>query len=249
MQSVSVIQETALPWPSLPHVYDPRLAPRHRRDMPSPIAARAAHKCIIRAFKKDQQIFGEGIVAEFSAQVVTGAVRMSKLLGDGRRQIDAFHLAGGFFGIESGPEHRFSAEATVNTTVRVYRFGDLDSIAADGQFAGKAVFAALVQSLECAQDHALLLGKKSAREKVSTFVLDLAERLASDKTIDLPMSRMDIADYLGLTIETVSRTLTQLQRDGIIDLPCRRRAIVLRNKSALRRLANGDVDFTLSGTG
>ncbi|MGD0635856.1 MAG: helix-turn-helix domain-containing protein [Beijerinckiaceae bacterium] len=246
MQPVSVIQETALPWPALPRVYDPRQAPHRPRDMPPAIDPQAANKCIIRAFKKDQQIFAEGNVAEFSSQVVTGAVRMSKLLGDGRRQIDAFHLPGDFFGIESGREHRFSAEAIVNTTVRVYRPSGLDWIPAEGQLAGKAVLAALVQSLECAQDHALLLGKKCAREKVSTFILNLAERMATGKTIDLPMSRMDIADYLGLTIETVSRTLTQLERDGIIDLPCRRRAIVLRNKSTLRRLANGDSGFGLA---
>jgi CRP/FNR family nitrogen fixation transcriptional regulator len=197
----------------------------------------------MRAFKRDQQIFAEGVVAEFSAQVVTGAVRMSTLLGDGRRQIDAFHLAGDFFGIESGREHRFSADAIVNTTIRIYRSSGLDWIPADGQFGGKAVFAALVQSLESAQDHALLLGKKCAREKVSTFILNLAERLATGNTIELPMSRMDIADYLGLTIETVSRSLTQLQRDGIIDLPCRRGAIVLKNRPALRRAANGNQGF------
>jgi CRP/FNR family nitrogen fixation transcriptional regulator len=246
MQPVSGIQETALPWPHLSHAYDPRQAPHCSRNTPPAIDPQAVNKSIIRTFKKDQQIFAEGNVAEFSSQVVTGAVRMSKLLGDGRRQIDAFHLPGDFFGIESGREHRFSAEAVINTAVRVYRPGGLDWIPADGQLAAKTVFAALVQSLECAQDHALLLGKKCAREKVSTFILSLAERMATGKTIDLPMSRMDIADYLGLTIETVSRTLTQLERDRLIDLPKGRRAIVLKNKSALRRLANGDSGFGIS---
>jgi CRP/FNR family nitrogen fixation transcriptional regulator len=92
-----------------------------------------------------------------------------------------------------------------------------------------------MRSLERAQDHMLLLGRKSALEKIATFLLDLSERLGDDQ-VDLPMSRTDIADHLGLTIETVSRTLTQLERQHVIELPAHRRSIQLSNKAALRRL-------------
>jgi CRP/FNR family nitrogen fixation transcriptional regulator len=82
----------------------------------------------------------------------------------------------------------------------------------------------------------LLLGRKSAVEKIATFLLVLSERLTDDSHVDLPMSRVDIADHLGLTIETVSRSLTQLERQRIIELPAHRRSIVLRDKAALQRL-------------
>ena len=93
----------------------------------------------------------------------------------------------------------------------------------------------MMRAPERAQDHMLLLGRKSAMEKIATFLLDLAERLDEDQ-VDLPMSRTDIADHLGLTIETVSRSLTQLERQKVIALPAHRRSIVLKNKAALQSL-------------
>lgn len=189
-----------------------------------------------RGVAKDEQIFSEGDRAAFFYKVVSGAVRTSKLLSDGRRQIDAFHLPGDIFGIESGDEHRFTAEALGPTTIIVYRRCSLETLASsDGAFAHQIV-AAMMRSLERAQDHMLLLGRKSAMEKIATFLLDMAERVAEDDHVDLPMSRTDIADHLGLTIETVSRSLTQLERQGVIELPAHRRTIMLRNKAALRHL-------------
>ncbi len=82
----------------------------------------------------------------------------------------------------------------------------------------------------------LLLGRKTARERVASFLLDLAERAGADGVLALPMSRTDIADHLGLTVESVSRTFTQLERDGIIALPAHRRTVELRDRAALRRL-------------
>jgi CRP/FNR family nitrogen fixation transcriptional regulator len=162
-------------------------------------------------------------------------VRTSKLLSDGRRQIDAFHLAGDIFGIEAGEEHRFSAEAVGDAAVVVYRRRALDNLASqDGAFA-REIVAAMMRSLERAQEHMLLLGRKSALEKIASFLLDMAER-AGDLAIELPMSRTDIADHLGLTIETVSRSLTELDRKGLISLPAQRRTIKLRDKGALEQL-------------
>jgi CRP/FNR family nitrogen fixation transcriptional regulator len=188
-----------------------------------------------RRLGKDEEVFGEGDRAAFFYKVVSGAVRTSKLLSDGRRQIDAFHLPGDIFGIESGDEHRFSAEAVGDAAVVVYRRCALDNVASQDGALAREIVAAMMRSLERAQEHMLLLGRKSALEKIATFLLDLAER-AGDDAIELPMSRTDIADHLGLTIETVSRSLTELNRNGVIALPAQRRSIRLRDKAALERL-------------
>ncbi len=189
-----------------------------------------------RVLAKDEQIFSEGDRAAYFYKVVSGAVRTSKLLSDGRRQIDAFHLPGDIFGIESGEEHRFTAEALGAVTIIVYRRCSLDSLASGDAAFSRQIVAAMMRSLERAQDHMLLLGRKSAMEKIATFLLDMAERFAETDHVDLPKSRTDIADHLGLTIETVSRSLTQLERQGVIELPAHRRTILLRNKAALRHL-------------
>lgn len=188
-----------------------------------------------RSFGKDEEIFGEGDRATCFYKVLSGAVRTSKLLSDGRRQIDAFHLPGDIFGIETGDSHRFSAEALGDASIIVYRRCSLDSLSASDSAFHRQIVAAMMRSLERAQNHMLLLGRKSAMEKIATFLLDLSARLEEDQ-VDLPMSRTDIADHLGLTIETVSRSLTQLERQKVIALPAHRRSIVLRDKQALRRL-------------
>jgi CRP/FNR family nitrogen fixation transcriptional regulator len=202
-------------------------------------AARSSEAPILgktRILAKDEQIFAEGGRAAFFYKVVSGAVRTSKLLSDGRRQIDAFHLSGDIFGIESGNEHRFTAEALGSATIVVYRRCSLETLAcSDGAFAHQIV-AAMMRSLERAQDHMMLLGRKSAAEKIATFLLDMDRRLSGGEHVDLPMSRTDIADHLGLTVETVSRALTQMERQGLIELPSHRRTIVLANRAALRSL-------------
>ena len=206
--------------------------------LPQPMRAPAANSAlgVTRRLAKDEEVFAEGDRAGFFYKVVSGAVRTYKLLGDGRRQIDAFHLPGDIFGLESGEEHRFSAEAVGDAAVVAYRRCSLDSLAAgDGPLA-RQIVGAMMRALERAQNHMLLLGRKSALEKIATFLLDIGERVSDDGCVDLPMSRTDIADHLGLTIETVSRTLTQLERQGVIALPSQRRTIVLRDKAALRRL-------------
>lgn len=190
----------------------------------------------VRSYAKDEEIFSEGDRAAYFYKVVSGAVRTSKLLTDGRRQIDAFHLAGDIFGIETGNEYRFSAEAVGEAVVIAYRRCSLETLAAnDSRFAQQFV-RAMMRCLERAQDHMLLLGRKTALEKIATFLLDMAERTSGNGAIDLPMSRADIADHLGLTIETVSRSLTQLEREAVIKLPATRH-ILLIDKRALLRLS------------
>ncbi|MCP4562976.1 MAG: helix-turn-helix domain-containing protein [Bosea sp.] len=187
-------------------------------------------------FKKGQTIFSEGSAALHFYEVVSGTVRTSQLLKDGRRQIDAFHLKGDLFGFEASSQHRVGAEVVEDAMLRIYQRSQLERmLAEDAEFAQRVVVA-MMHAIERAQSHMLLLGRKSALERIATFLLDMSGRLSEMSHLDLPMSRSDIADHLGLTIETVSRTFTELERKGVIELPSHRRSIVLRDRTALRRL-------------
>jgi CRP/FNR family transcriptional regulator, nitrogen fixation regulation protein len=190
----------------------------------------SAHSCA-----KDEEIFAEGDRAAYVYKVLSGVVRTSKLLSDGRRQIDAFHLSGDIFGIEAGDEYRFCAEAVGDCIGIAYRRSNLGALMVNDTLLAQEMTMGMMRSLVRAQNHMLLLGRKSALEKIATFLLDMAERTADTDALDLPMSRTDIADHLGLTIETVSRSFTQLERQGVIELPSARH-VVLANKAALERL-------------
>ena len=196
-----------------------------------------ARSTVRRTYEADAEIFAEGDRATTFYKVVSGVVRTYKLLSDGRRQIDAFHLPGDIFGLEAGEEHRFNAEAVTAAKLAVHRREPRELAGGDGVLA-REVVAAMMRSLERAQDHMLLLGRKSAKERIASFLLGLSQPVAGrGATIELPMSRADIADHLGLTVESVSRAVTQLERDGLIELPPNRRAVVLRHVAALNRLA------------
>ena len=186
-------------------------------------------------FERNTEIYGEDEPADYVYKVMSGAVRSYKLLSDGRRQIGAFHLPGDVFGLEAGDEHRFTAEAIADSVVLVAKKSAIVAHAARDGGLAQALWAVTAGDLERAQDHLLLLGRKNAHERVATFLLEMASRAAATTEIELPMSRQDIADYLGLTIETVSRTLTQLEGEAAIEIPTSRR-ILLRDRSALRRL-------------
>jgi len=186
-------------------------------------------------FDRNTEIFGEDEPAEYFYQVVSGAIRMSKLLSDGRRQIGAFHLPGDVFGLEAGQNHRFGAEAIATSIVRVAKRSAIIALAARDHDLANELWTRTANRLQLAQDHMLLLGRKNAEERVASFLLQMADRAAAERTLDLPMSRQDIADYLGLTIETVSRTLTQLEGKAAIELPSSRR-VCLCNRAALQRL-------------
>jgi len=185
---------------------------------------------------KDEELFAEGEPAEYFYRVVSGTVRTCKLLSDGRRQIDAFHLPGDIFGIEACAEHRFSAEAVGDTTVMAYRRSSLDRLTREHPAFGEQILSSMLRNLQRAQDHMLLLGRKNAKEKIASFLLDLAQRLHEGDRVELPMQRNDIADHLGLTIETVSRTLTEFARSGLIALAAGSRSISLVDKVALKFL-------------
>jgi CRP/FNR family nitrogen fixation transcriptional regulator len=186
-------------------------------------------------FDRNAEIFGEDEPAEYFYKVVSGAVRISKLMSDGRRQIGAFYLPGNIFGLEAGDTHHFSAEAIGNCNILVVkRSAFLAEATRDGATVAE-LWSETMGHLQRAQDHMLLLGRKNAQERIAAFLLDMAGRLSRQGAVELPMSRQDIADYLGLTIETVSRTLTQMERNGVISIPVSRR-ILLRDPAALGQM-------------
>jgi CRP/FNR family nitrogen fixation transcriptional regulator len=157
-----------------------------------------------------------------------------KVLADGRRQVGGFYLPGDIFGLETGEEHAFSAEAITKCHVLVFKHSALVARARIDQEVAFLLWELTGRELRRLQDHLLLL-IKNAPERVAAFLLTMIGRVSAGNSVDLPMSRRDIADHLGLTIETVSRSLTQIENAGAIEFPSPRR-FVLRDRSVLNRL-------------
>jgi CRP/FNR family nitrogen fixation transcriptional regulator len=187
------------------------------------------------SYQKEEEIYGEDEPAEYVYQVIKGAVRTYKLLSDGRRQIGAFHLPGDVFGLEAGMNHRLAAEAIIDTTVRLVKRRSLEQVAETDVRVARKLWAMTAGDLRHAEDHMLLLGRKSAMERVANFLLEMDRRLAVAGMMALPMCRRDIGDYLGLTLETVSRALSQLHGEGVLGFSGARQ-IVLRNRQRLRSM-------------
>src|SRR5580692_4754841 len=188
-------------------------------------------------YKKGTEIYGEKEPADYVYQVKIGAVRSYKLLSDGRRQIGAFHLASDIFGLENGSEHRFTAEAIVETTVRLIKRRSLELVANNDAVVARNLLSMTTNNLQHAEDHMLLLGRKTSLERVAAFLTEMDRRLTAAGVIALPMSRRDIADYLGLTLETVSRALSRLHELGILGfIGTNQRQIVLLDRRQLASL-------------
>jgi CRP/FNR family transcriptional regulator, nitrogen fixation regulation protein len=188
-------------------------------------------------YNRGAEIFGEAEPAEYVYQVVDGAVRSYKLLSDGRRQINAFHLAGDIFGLETDGVHRFTAEAIVETTVRLVKRVSLAHVAEQDTTVARDLLNMTASNLRHAEDHMLLLGRKTSLERVAAFLLEMDSRLTAAGVMALPMCRRDIADYLGLTLETVSRALSVLQDKGVLGfLGQTQRQIVLLDRPKLAEL-------------
>lgn len=186
------------------------------------------------SYGRDEEIYAQDDEAEMIYRVVRGVVRTTRLTADGRRQVGDFYAAGDLFGLDPGPEHRFAAEALTDCDIQVVRRSAVRAFSGDAEL-DRAILAATRHELERLQEHVMLLGRKSARERVASFLAGMAERRPDAET-ELPMGRQDIADYLGLTIETVSRMLTQLQSEAIVEFPSTRRFHV-RKWRALEALA------------
>ena len=207
---------------------------KERASEAAPLAATIHLMGTVTSYPRNTEIFGESEPADYIYHVINGGVRTYKIFTDGRRQIGGFYLPGDIVGLEFARARTFSAETIAATRLRVIKHGALAALAArDPEVAGE-LFALTTHELRRVQQRMLLLAK-SAQERLASFLLEMAERSLRGSAIDLPMTRQDIADYLGLTIETVSRTLRSLESCGAIDVPSVRH-IVLRDRSALIRM-------------
>lgn len=185
-------------------------------------------------FARNAEIYGEDEPAEYLYQVISGAVRTYRMLDDGRRQICGFYLPGDIFGVEASDDHMSSAEALSDAQVLVVKRSSLMARAEHEKDLTRQLWTLTVRELQRVQQHSLVL-IKSAEERVAGFLLEMAGRGTCEAAIELPMSRQDIADYLGLTIETVSRTFTQFVQSGVIALETSRR-VQFRNRGVLNRM-------------
>jgi CRP-like cAMP-binding protein len=190
---------------------------------------------------RGKTIFSDGDDSEYSYKVVEGAVRLSKMMLDGRRQIAEFALPGDMFGFENGDAYGLTAEAVTPVTVIRYHRTHIERLGEEFADIRQELMAHLRHGWTSAQAHVVMLGRQTAKERVAAFLLALATHrgVKSGQPLDLPMGRQDIADYLGLTIETVCRTLTDLKAAHVIAIPDRHR-ILIRSMDALEDLASGE---------
>jgi CRP-like cAMP-binding protein len=195
--------------------------------------------CQILEYPRGSSIYFERDPVRHWFEVVSGIVRTCRFLSDGHRQLTGFFYAGDVFGVEDGV-HSESAETVTEAVVR--RHARIDGHAAlfpPAQPNPRAI--ALQQALDSAKKCLFLFGHKTANARVAAFLVAMAERLYPGVGVQLPMSRTDIADHLGLTIHTVSRTISELARRGLIRLDGPR-SIRIVDGANLRALAGQDAE-------
>ncbi|MFP5329622.1 MAG: helix-turn-helix domain-containing protein [Alphaproteobacteria bacterium] len=191
-----------------------------------------------------QPLFHEGDPATRVFTLTRGSLKLYKLLPDGRRQVTGFMQPGDFLGISVDDEHAFSAEALEPSQLCAFPRSRFDDFAEDNGEMERELYRLAVHELAAAQQQMVLLGRKTAAERLASFFIALAERLERDseeqaRFVSLPMSRSDIADYLGLTKETISRVLSQFKSRRVIRLDAIDRIEILDRK-ALEELAAGE---------
>ena len=189
-------------------------------------------------FSRGQTIFTEGDKALHAYKVIEGAVRVSRILADGHRQILDFHMPGSTFGLEFSDRHSATAEA----------IGDVAVIRSHPTRIGEGVrseqahemLSLLSQALTASYDHVAMLGHQGAKQRLASFLIQLAQKQpAETKAVNMPISRQDMADYLGLTIETTCRTLSDLKTSRVVSTPDRHHFII-HNMERLEAIAGGD---------
>jgi CRP/FNR family nitrogen fixation transcriptional regulator len=208
------------------------LAYANRAPLPKGTPAGSSRPSIPRSvavttYAGGSEIYAPGEDAGSLYHVEFGAVRLHRLLSDGRRQVIAFYLAGETFGFEADRTHSFFAEAIIPTGVKATT---IRSMSGDADLLTLAL-----RGMLRAQEHILVIGRQTAVERIAGFVIDMANRQGGLEHFDLPMTRLDIADYLGLTIETVSRVFAKLRAGGLIKLRSIR-CVEINDMPALRSL-------------
>lgn len=194
-----------------------------RPDKAGHLARAMAKLGIAITVERNRQIFAELDPALYYYGIKSGLVRTCRFLRDGRRQIASFHFPGDVFGFTSTALHGLSAEAAEPCRLLAVKRDVLISAAAGDVHLTMALLDLAVDELRRAREHVVVLGKSNAPERIVAFLRGLAAAHSDTDLVDIPMSRQDIADYLGLTIETVSRTLTQFDEIGLIELETTRR--------------------------
>lgn len=190
-----------------------------------------------RSFAHDEEIYAEGAPSDCWYKVVSGTVRLCKLMADGRRHIAEFFFAGDCFGLDDNVDRAFSAEAIGDLVVMRFPRAATERLIDQQPGLARGLCSMTMRNLAHAQTRMLLLGRMTASERVASFLLELSERRDVRRGLDVPMSRSDIADYLGLTIETVCRVLSTLKRDAVIAIPSPHR-IEFRDRDALEALVD-----------
>lgn len=215
-------------------------------DVPARVDSLSAHLASgsVRLMKLKENVFTAGDPRTHVYRVESGSVCLYKIMHDGRRQVLDFACAGDFIGLGCHSEHAFNAQALEPTRLKCLPVATLNRMAARDPRLGMKLYESLSRELAATQDHLFTIGQRSAVERVASFLLAYAHRHGSRgthaATIVLPMTRSDIADFLGLTIETVSRTLTKLKVAKVIDLEqCT--LVRLLNIPRLTKLAAGDL--------
>jgi CRP/FNR family transcriptional regulator len=231
-----------------------RIAPIGARPMPAAVLARPQAAGVATdsvtaeldragtslSVARGQIVVEAGEAASHVFKVTRGTLRAVRLLPDGRRYIAGFLSAGDFFGLTASDEYSLSLEAIEDGAVVRYSRRGFESLLDRDPRLGRRFFSLMCRELSAAQDRLMLLGRKSAAERMASFLLAMADRTHAD-AFELPMSRADIGDYLGLTIETVSRLLTHLRGERIIDMPSAHR-IVIADREALEDLSEGEAE-------
>ncbi|HEY2616344.1 MAG TPA: helix-turn-helix domain-containing protein [Acetobacteraceae bacterium] len=190
------------------------------------------------AVHSDRQIHGQGDKADCCYRILSGCVRTVKLMEDGRRQIGEFLMAGDLLDFDALGIYDFAAEAVSDVVLRRYPRRMVDALAESNVALTRRLRDMTSISLRMAHARVVLLGRKTASERIASFLLEMAERLPDGRpnVLNLPMGRSDIADHLGLTIETVCRVLGLLRRDGTLAIE--RGRITVRNGAALEQMAS-----------
>lgn len=188
--------------------------------------------------QRDREIHGQGDQASCCYRIVSGCVRMVKLMEDGRRQVGEFLMAGDLLGFTDLETYDFAAEAVTDVVLRRYPRRMVEMLAESNAFLARRLRDLTAASLRMAHTRLMLLGRKTASERIATFLLEMTDRLPQRQpgVLDLPMSRTDMADHLGLTIETVCRVLAHLRRDATISIE--RGSVTIRDAVGLQQMAS-----------
>lgn len=222
--------------------------PAFRSGQSAAVGSRPAEQTLLAvaddamSYERDRMIFAEGDAATAIHVITAGMVRLCKMLPDGRRQIVGFLQAGDMMGLAMTESYLYSAEAVTAVTLRRLPRVRLEALLDRDPALGRRLLARTVTELQAAQDQMLLLGRKTAAERLASFLLALARRAdpapGARCRISMPMTRADIGDYLGLTMETVSRAFTRLKTGHLIRL-LGGHVVELADVDALTDLAEG----------